>query len=481
MAAEGLALAKERLSWPNIAARVNPKLIDIGLVRADNCISVERLSPAQLLTSARFDIPAKYIYARCYLLGAATGWARHLYDRHLMAFNDYHEDDGSGKHGINAFIRAFESLIDSIAEEGFQDSVSFVPIDRNHVAIDGGHRIAACLALDQPLMALMIDCDGPRYDHTFFKGRGLPGPASDHIAQTFCELHEDAYIVMVFPAAEGKTDRIRTLLNEAGDVCYEKRLHLKNNGPLNLIREIYRDEQWLGTWEDGFKGAQYKAGECFRGIAPLRIFLLNCGNPDMLPVVKEKIRKLYGIGNHSVHINDTREETVRLARVLFNANSVHFLNHARQVYFPNFYELVDRYKGWLDAKETDGSLFCVDGSSVMALYGIREARDLDFIHFHGDEQVTGIDRIDSHNSELHHHVVSKEELIFDPKNHFFWNNIKFVSLETLKNMKSKRGEKKDLKDVSMINDMCRDSFIIDNLKRLKGIIRRVIRGGRIQL
>jgi len=43
--------------------------------------------------------------------------------------------------------------------------------------------------------------------------------------------------------------------------------------------------------------------------------------------------------------------------------------------------------------------------------------------------------------------VTKDEIIYNPPNHFYYRGIKFASLEMVKQMKSKRGEEKDISDL----------------------------------
>ena len=94
----------------------------------------------------------------------------------------------------------------------------------------------------------------------------------------------------------------------------------------------------------------------------------------------------------------------------------------------------------------------------MSAYGIRDAQDLDFIH-HGydDIQIENID-ISSHNSELHYHVKNKDEIIFYPNNYFYYDGVKFATLKIIKEMKKKRNEYKDIKDVNMINSFLEKKY-----------------------
>ena len=83
------------------------------------------------------------------------------------------------------------------------------------------------------------------------------------------------------------------------------------------------------------------------------------------------------------------------------------------------------------------------------MYGLRDCRDLDYIHFDGLR--LGDKEIDCHNSELHHYTVGKDDILFDPKNHFYFCGYKFASLQIVYKMKSKRNEEKDRVDIKLIN------------------------------
>ncbi len=46
--------------------------------------------------------------------------------------------------------------------------------------------------------------------------------------------------------------------------------------------------------------------------------------------------------------------------------------------------------------------------------------------------------------------MHKDDILFNPDNHFYWNNIKFASLDSVKKLKAHRGEEKDLVDVKLM-------------------------------
>ena len=60
--------------------------------------------------------------------------------------------------------------------------------------------------------------------------------------------------------------------------------------------------------------------------------------------------------------------------------------------------------------------------------------------------------ISSHNEYSHgRYDKTIDDIIYNPKNHFYYNGIKFASLDIIKALKTRRGEEKDKVDVELIN------------------------------
>ena len=438
-----------------VASRLNPHMLSI--IPLEKAVTVETLDPWELMRPHRIDIVAKYIYARHRALNIDSLWAKRLYAAHIRIMNGAKEGDGTGKEGIESFVDAFHGIIDSIGEDGFDESVSLVPIDRNNVVIDGAHRVAACLLHEQPVRCVRFDIDANRYGLAYFQrnsqfaGSGLGQHWCDALALAYCRLNPNTYIATVFPAAVGRDDEVQAALEQCGQIVYAKKICLENHGPFNLIRQMYAGEPWLGTYRNNFAGAHGKAHPCFPHGESLRVYVLESNRPEAVLRVKQRVRELFQIDNHSIHINDYHEETLRLSQLFFNDNSIHFLNAARPEFYERFYQLFYYYRDWLVRHGADGEHFCVDGSAVMAAYGIREPRDLDFLH-HGYEDMSScLAEIGSHNEDAHHHITTIDDIIFNPRRHFYLDGVKFASLDTIREMKARRGEPKDVRDVELID------------------------------
>lgn len=464
-----------RISGRDAARKLNPHLL--SLVEIPDELPLVTVDPKTLLLNPRrFDLLAKYIYAKHRHLGIQSNWAARLYDEHVRIFNDFAEGDLSGKVGKEAFFDSFHDILTSIESRGFLARESLVPVSSSGTVIDGAHRVAACAVYGHPVSCVVLDCD-PRYDHGFFARRGLGEKFCDAIALEYCLLNEDAYVVIVYPSAVGKDEEVETILEASGRVFYRKEIEFSRLGSVNLIRQIYSQEDWLGSWENQFAGARKKASDCFRHKNPARIFAYEIKSAEGARLVKEEIRALFRISNHSIHINDRLEEKRNLATLFFNDNSVHFLNNARQNNYPNFFSLFKEYRDWLHRNAVDRDSFCVDGSAVMAAYGLREAADLDFLHFGHDDINTVAPMVTSHNTEAHHHTIPREDIVFDPENHFYYEGVKFAALDVVRSMKGNRGEGKDHYDVALIGSFLDQRsarvYYLRGRRRLRELLRNI--------
>lgn len=415
----------------------------------DNSLMVD---PTYLLKAERYDVFAKYLYAKWREKKIQSDWHERLYLNHIEVFNGCFESDGSRKCGGNSFLKSYNALLDSIKERGFSPEISRVPISRDAVIIDGAHRLAASLFHNKRIEAVQSNTEAPTYNYRWFLDRGLEPKWADAIATQACELLPNSFIIVIYPSAQGKKEALQSLIEQHASIWYQKSLILEGNGPLNLIRQIYHKEPWVGRWEDKFVGAQNKASWCFASPGPLRAYLVESSSKEIL-ALKIKIRELFQIENHSVHINDTHEEAKQLSWLLFNDNSINFMNSCNLKQFKWFQRLFQEYKKWLSQKCLNINDYCIDASAVLAAYGIREGRDIDFMHDSAITHInTGYKEISSHNSEAHWYKKTPDEIVYNPENYFYFYGVKFAALHVVLQMKKNRNENKDQDDVRLISD-----------------------------
>jgi len=164
----------------------------------------------------------------------------------------------------------------------------------------------------------------------------------------------------------------------------------------------------------------------------------------------------------SLHASEDPKRFSNVLQMLCNANSLHFLDYSVLDSVRGLDVLLDRYLVWLGSTGVDSVRCCIDSSGVLAAYGVRSARDLDFIHQHGHVE-TGVPEIGCHNrlyEELRHTSdfnYSCHDLVMAPQYYFYYRGLKFSTLELTREMKAKRlmlgvRSRKDDLDVRLMDE-----------------------------
>lgn len=405
------------------------------------------------LTPNRFDIPAKTLYAR--LRNLDTDWGEWVYSHHLKVWNGYHEREPE-KTCLEDFLKCFEQILDDVKNDNFDFQRSPIPISNTGELLNGAHRYAAALIHNCPVEIVENNRAPHLWNHEFFTNKtdiiptGLLPAAADAMALEYCRLrseNRDLYIVSVFPSALGQEDEVCKILNRHGIIAYHKEVHLTENGFNHLIQQFYETEPWVGSVADRFKGARRKAEKCFTKKGPVRVYLIQSPQQENMVTAKQEIRDLFNISNHSVHINDTFEETMHIGNLVFNENSIDFLNAATfRPSFSKFWNLLTECR-----EAPASSEICIGGSAAMAAHGLRDTGDFDYLHAKKFPHMELAPKITSHGEWVRFYHTSPEDIVFNPTNYFYFSGIKFATLDVVREMKIIRWEKKDRRDIEMIN------------------------------
>ena len=218
-------------------------------------------------------------------------------------------------------------------------------------------------------------------------------------------------------------------------------------GVNNLIKEQYRGEEWIGGlfpkgWSPGGKASRCVLAN---GVNPVLYISICMNDVNKCIELKEKCRGLYNLGKHSLHMSDYTEDTFRISSALLNKNSVHFLNNGTNDISNETKKLLEKY-----FKQDITEDYCLTSSLILEMYGLRKANDIDYLHKDDDK----LDGFGVHSGEwLTHYGIAKDEIIYNPDNYFYFNGLKFVSLEIIKKMKQNRKEKKDVADLQLISKL----------------------------
>ena len=382
-------------------------------------------NPVDLLTHKRLDVVVKYLYAS----NLSSDYYKNAYKEHLGVLNGFYEKDPR-KGEFQDFDDAFKSIINNTVDEP-------VPVnDEGHLA-NGSHRLASALFHQRPINTrntnpnenYPVECDYK----TFIK-KGLSSHILKRSAVEYAKLKSNTHVICLFPIAHTRLDEVMDIINEHCNIFYHSSETLNSRGQIGLIKEIYLKDGWANE-----QGIQRKCDQCFMGKTNITFVLVDAKDLETVKEMKKKIRSLFNVGNHSVHINDTHEEAVRIAKTVFNDNSIHFLNNRKIATFSNYKKLMS------DTSPNDNTV--ITGSTVLSLYGLRDCKDIDSIYYENAPA-------DSHNQYLEtHYKLSVDDIVNDPRNHLYYNGFKYVSLDVIKNMKTIRNESKDIVDVQLIESI----------------------------
>ncbi len=396
---------------------------------------METRNPNDVLTHKRFDAVVKYMYAS----NLSSDYYKSAYKEHIRVLNNFHEGTPR-KSGFEDFDNAFKSIINNTVDEP-------VPVNHEGHIANGAHRLAAALYHQRPINIRNTNSN-ENYellcDYKFFIKKGLSQSLVKRTAVEYAKLKSNTHIICLFPIAHTRINEVMNIINEYSNVFYHSSEVLNSEGQLGLMKEIYLSELIeqkavsAAGWANE-EGIRRKGNLCFRDKTNVTFILVDAKNLETLEEMKNKVRALFNVGNHSIHINDTHEETVRIAKTVFNDNSIHFLNNRKNILFPNYRKLMNA------TKPDDNTV--ITGSSVLSLYGLRDCKDLDLIYYNNAP-------VDSHNQYLEtHYKLTLDNIVNNPLYHLYHNGFKYVSLDVIKNMKVIRNEPKDIIDVQLIEKM----------------------------
>jgi hypothetical protein len=398
----------------------------------------------------RFDLIVKYLYIKSYLNKYNTNFFIDLYKNHILTFNNGFEKDNN-KRSVNDFINTFNKLITNISSNGFNSSYK-IPI-YNNLITNGAHRSSICYYLNITPEFISSHPVNITFDYNYFKNKKCYKPMDTNllnfIALEGIKINKMLRCIIIFPKFIDNVSKIREKITKNNKIFYDNSFELTKLGLINLLKEAYRGEEWIGGFypKNINTISKYKYvsnNKSFKQI--LHIFLLE--DRDILNLKKE-IRTQIG-DHHCVHSTDFFIDTFRVCSTLLNKNSLYFINNINlDKMSNNCKNLLKKYFDSFDLfQEPDN--FCVTSSIILDLFGLRQANDLDYLHI--NDKYINIDNIVCHKSKwLEYYPTHKDNIIFNPINHFYFNGYKFTFLNIIKQMKLKRNENKDIQDIKLID------------------------------
>ena len=424
-------------------------------------IQNDKINITNYIVPERFDLMAKYLYIKSKDKKYNTNFFKELYHKHIITFNNCYElpdptmKNSIKKENIEDFMNSFDKLIDNIKNNGYNKKYP-IPVGNNNVIINGAHRLMISYYYNKQPIFKKLNIPGDTYDFNFFKNRKtypkLSDVYSDTMALEYIKHNKNIRCMILYPTAYDNIDKFQTILNiikEYGNIYYAKFINLNKNGISNLIKEAYRGESWIGgMFPNGFSNGG-KTELCLSNKNnTTTVILISMNDISKCIEMKERCRNIFNKGKHSLHMSDYIEDTFRICSSLLNNNSIHFLNNGTNDISNNTKRLLINYFNKLDNNNED---YCLTSSLIMELYGLRQAKDIDYLQ--KDDIKLNLKDVGIHDGIWERYYgMYKDEILYNPNNYFYFNGFKFATLDIIKKMKMNRGEPKDLHDLKLINN-----------------------------
>lgn len=433
-----------------------------------------------LLTHNRFDLYAILLYIDHKVRGVSDiQYAKSVYYHRTNVITGFScsEKGNELKNSFEDFIVTIDALIDDFQNGRYDAQRSPVPVDCNNVIVDGAHRVC-CAAYFKQKVRIIKFTDIDFHQHVtsdFLLNNTLPIDSADAMALEACNWHDDLYMLFLWPKAFKNSEHLQSakeLIEKRVPVVYKKKLKMSYNAIRNLMIQIYAHMDWVGTVDNDFYNTHVKANEVWDSNGQVEFLLVRGKNTQEILNLKGEVRNIFGIGLASIHSTDNIIETRIAVNLIYNKNSVHHLNFGYPTRYAKSHRLIENFKHRIEENALNINDFVIDSSMVLAIYGIREARDLDYYYLNDDVSLSCTD-FDEHDEHLMYHNVSKADMIINPANYFVYYGVKFLSLDRLASFKKNRGEKKDMNDLQMINTyISSDNKLKIKYLRMKDTYRR---------
>ncbi len=418
----------------------------------------ENIDPKNFLSHKRIDVVIKIIYCEYFLNITPTKFNRLFYYLHLKKWNNFKANDSFKKNFFD-YENEFKKTILSIKKNGFDKEKSVIPIDSKNNIIDGSHRLGASIVLDKKIDVYKFAVNSPSITiNKFINGFNLKNAnLIDYLISNYIKYNQNLRIFILFPVRDKKFDeKSLSLIEKYGEIIIRKSFRIGSliNG-FNICRTLYSGTEWIGNVENKYKGAMWKAKNCFNntsGIIDVILFSPNkeeYGTTKQLKKIKEEIRRFYNIHFHSIHSSDNQLETINYSKIFFHPNTQFFSQKRKGHFFDNFEKALEN----LNLMNVAYSQFVFSGSTVMAALGLRNPKDLDA--FHSKDYILP-SMISSHNSQIKFLNIKINEIVFNPKNYFFYMGYKFLNPNLLLKLKQNRNKnklnQKDLEDINILKE-----------------------------
>jgi len=295
----------------------------------------------------------------------------------------------------------------------------------------------------------------------------------DELIRVFISLDDQMYVAICGDSSAEIIKRVEEELQKYSLISFIKEVPVTAEGKKQWIRLQYAHES---HWDE--RNMSHYMNHPFHGLripgSKISLFFFKKKNIHFnIRDLKESFRSKLEKEFPHVHFPDEHREVKWMADAAYNQNSLNWMNNASDKFPENFKILLPEYKKEI-ANRNDSDTFCLDTGMVLALHGIRDTSDIDFISCGKTEKPIVNHRMESHDSQYENYDRTSQDIIEDPHSHFHYKDVKFCTLNEIQKLKTyrsklhlnSRNSDKDIKDIKDIDNYFVSLSVLKNNKEV---------------
>ena len=432
-----------------------------------------------LLTINRMDIIVNLIYCTFYDKKIKSNFAHNLYIKqkksekgeNLSEYSKTYQERGvSHKNGEKDWIEKLNDLIESIKNNQFiwKDNIRAIDMitinENSNLLVRGAHRVAIHYYFKKNIYAAFNN-----ELHHIHKCEKLNEQEYEYTFNEFINLKKNTSVYILFPKYNNKKNDsfITNKINEDKEISllYKKKFKLNERGFIYFLIVLYQIHDINGVGNLNYNVIRNKLLNSFDDNDITAYFVeIKCNKKYVINFKKNIVREYIDHKNNhfSFHVTDNHEETENVSRFVLNNNNIFFANNNFIDKFNTEYPSLNDIKNTKINKKIDVNKiikdvyidlkdYCIVGSTILALFGIRKNKDIDIV-FHNN---FSNGKYDNHNNYFLQFLNTEpDEIIFNPNNYMYFFNIKCITPKLYLEFKRQRYNRtKDDKDKLDIEDI----------------------------
>ena len=390
----------------------------------------------------RLDLGSRIPLAREMLAGQVSPYALWLYESFIRAYEFAGYGEDGQKFSFADYLVAFGQLVRSMQSNGYQGEGVPTTHGRSGLLLtNGAHRVVVSqqLGISVPYVS-QPQAIASSYSASDLRKAGVPQQTLELFAFEILEALPTTRALVLMGKAIKES---KSVASELGDrLLFVKRIELDALGFQNLIWLCYGANEW---WRPDLLEKMCIERGGTRAAQEVVICWYKGEDESSNRALKERIRrKVLGRTGfeRTIHGTDEYSDTSDLSNILLTPGGLRALHQGQlALRFDSLHRRIQSECGDLNLGSDD---WAITGSSLLELFGIREARDVDFI---GSPPIPDLGDTANSNDLIQNEGLRPEQLATDPRSSFRLRGVRFLSLDTLLHLKLSRGTQKDLEDL----------------------------------